>query len=149
MSETYKIIMKMDVTPFKIRTPRSIAIGLREKAKAELQTMLAMNVIEVVEHPTDWCSGLTKVPKAHGKIRMCVDLTMLNRGVKREHYPLPRVSDMLSKLSTGRLFSKLDANSGFWQIVLHPGSRALTTFLTPWITPSLLLKARTKRWSLR
>ena len=39
---------------------------------------------------------------------------------------------MLSQLSTGKLFSKLDANSGFWQIVLAPESRALTTFLTPW-----------------
>ena len=68
------------------------------------------------------------MPKPHGAIRMCVDLTMLNRGVEREFYPLPRVSDMLSQLSTGRLFSKLDANSGFWQIMLDPESRALTTF---------------------
>ena len=29
------------------------------------------------------------------------------------------------------MFSKLDANSGFWQIPLTPNSRPLTTFLTP------------------
>ena len=29
------------------------------------------------------------------------------------------------------MFSKLDANSGFWQIPLDPESRLLTTFLTP------------------
>ena len=132
MPEVYRIIMKPGVTPYKIRTPRPIAIGLREKARKELQSMAELKVIEPVEHPTDWCSGLTIVPKANGNIRMCVDLTMLNRGVEREFYPLPRVNDMLSQLSTGRLFSKLDANSGFWQIVLDPESRALTTFLTPW-----------------
>ena len=132
MPDVYKIVLRSDVKPYKIRTPRPIAIGLREKARSELQKMLELKVIEQVEQPTDWCSGLTIVPKPNGNIRMCVDLTMLNRGVEREFYPLPRVSDMLSQLSTGRLFSKLDANSGFWQIVLAPESRALTTFLTPW-----------------
>ena len=29
------------------------------------------------------------------------------------------------------MFSKLDANSGFWQIPLSETSRALTTFITP------------------
>ena len=132
MPDVYKIIMRPDVKPYKIRSPRPIAIGLREKARKELQSMVELKVIEPVEHPTEWCSGLTIVPKANGNIRMCVDLTMLNRGVEREFYPLPRVSDMLSQLATGRLFSKLDANSGFWQIVLDPESRELTTFLTPW-----------------
>ena len=132
MPDVYKIVMKSDVKPYKIRTPRSIAIGLREKARSELRKMVELKVIEPVEQPTEWCSGLTIVPKPNGAIRMCVDLTMLNRGVEREFYPLPRVSDMLSQLSTGRLFSKLDANSGFWQIMLDPESRALTTFLTPW-----------------
>ena len=63
---------------------------------------------------------------------MCVDLTTLNKGVKREAYPLLRVSVMLATLSAGRVFSQLDANSGFWQVKLHPDSRQLTTFITPW-----------------
>lgn len=39
---------------------------------------------------------------------------------------------MMSQLSTSQMFSKIDANSGFWQIRLSPESRSLTTFLTPW-----------------
>ena len=70
--------------------------------------MLAKNVIEPVEKPTEWCSGLTIAPKKNGKIRMCVDLTSLNKNVKREVYPLLRVSDLLTKLSEGALFTKLD-----------------------------------------
>ena len=89
-------------------------------------------MIEPVEEATDWCSGLTIAPKPNGAIRMCVDLTSLNKGVRREVYPFPRVSDMLSQLAEGRVFSKLDANSGFWQVRLDPNSKLLTTFITPW-----------------
>ena len=41
------------------------------------------------------------------------------------------VDENLAKIQNSRFFSKLDANSGFWQIPLDPGSRLLTTFITP------------------
>ena len=63
---------------------------------------------------------------------MCIDLTALNKSVQREVYPLPRISDMLTRLSEERVFSKLDANSGFWQIKMDSNSKLYTTFVTPW-----------------
>ena len=129
---TFEINLEEGTKPLHLYSPRVIAAGLCDKAKAEIESMLAKGVIEPMEQPTDWCSGLTIAPKANGGIRMCVDLTTLNKGVKRETYPLPRVSVMLATLSAGRVFSKLDANSGFWQVKLHPDSRRLTTFITPW-----------------
>ena len=132
MPGLFSISLKKDVEPVKLFAPRSIAAGLRQQAKKELDKMLANDVIEPVEQPTDWCSGLTIAPKPNGKIRMCVDLTNLNKGVRREIYPLPRISDMLSDLSKGVMFSKLDANSGFWQVILDPKCKLLTTFVTPW-----------------
>lgn len=132
MPDVFKINLKDNVEPYRIRAPRSIAAGLKEKAHQEILKMLELGVIEPVEEPTDWCSGLTIAPKAGGKIRMCVDLTRLNRGVKRELYPLPRVSDLMAKLAQGIIFSKVDANCGFWQVTLAEESREYTTFLTPW-----------------
>ena len=38
----------------------------------------------------------------------------------------------LGKLAGAKYFTKLDANSGFWQIKLAESSRPLTTFITPW-----------------
>ena len=132
MPDTFSINLREDARPYQLFSPRPIAAGLREKAKVELDKMLSMNVVERVECATDWCSGLTIAPKPNGAIRMCVDLSVLNKSVRRETYPLPRVSDMLARLSEGRVFSKLDANSGFWQVNLDPESRLLTTFITPW-----------------
>ena len=128
----FSISLKPDTVPLNLYDPRSIAAGWRDKAKEELNKMLSLGVIEEVDEPTEWCSGLTIAPKPNGAIRMCVDLTALNKGVKRAVYPLPKVSKMLSKLAKGRIFSKLDANSGFWQVKLDPSSKHLTTFITPW-----------------
>ena len=46
-------------------------------------------------------------------------------------YPIPKVDKTLAQLSGATLFSKLDANSGFWQIPLAAKSKHLTTFITP------------------
>ena len=71
------------------------------------------------------------MPKGNGKIRICVDLTHLNKSVRRERHPLPAVEQSLAQLAGAQVFSTLDANSGFWQIPLDRESALLTTFITP------------------
>ncbi len=88
-------------------------------------------VISKVSEPTPWCAGLVVVPKKSGSVRLCVDLKPLNRSVLRETHPLPKVDETLAQLAGAKTFSKLDANSGFWQIPLSQSSRLLTTFITP------------------
>ena len=88
-------------------------------------------VISKVSEPTEWCSGLVVVPKSNKDIRLCVDLTPLNKAVRREVHPMASVDENLAKIQNNKYFSKLDANSGFWQIPLGPNSRLLTTFIIP------------------
>ena len=80
---------------------------------------------------TPWCAGMVVVPKKEGAIRICVDLKPLNGNVFHEVHPLPKVDETLAQLAGAVVFSKLDANSGFWQIPLAKKSRLLTTFITP------------------
>ena len=93
--------------------------------------MEELGVIAKVEEPTEWRAGMVVVPKPNGKVRICVDLTRLNESVRRERHPLPAVDQTLAQLAGARIFSKLDANSGFWQIPLAAASALLTTFITP------------------
>ena len=69
--------------------------------------------------------------KGNGKIRICTDMKKLNLAVKREVHPMTAVEGSLSRIK-GIIFSKLDANSGFWQIHLDEESWEVTTFLTSW-----------------
>ena len=71
------------------------------------------------------------VPKPSGKVRICVDMKPLNENVMREFHPLPAVDETLAQLSGARIFTKPDANAGFWQIPLAKEFCPLTTFITP------------------
>ena len=94
--------------------------------------MLGMGVISRVEGHTSWCAPMVVVPKPNGDVRICVDLTKLNESVLRETHPLPSVDYTLAKFGGAKMFSKMDANSAFWQRKLSNESRLLTTFITPW-----------------
>ena len=112
-------------------TPRHVPLPLCPKVEEELARMEEMGVISKVDEPTSWCAGMVVVPKKSGSIRICVDLKPLNESVLREVHPLPKVDETLAQLTGAKVFSKLDANSGFWQIPLAEKSRLLTTFITP------------------
>ena len=131
MKEMYTIKSKPNAKPHALFTPRNVPLPLRTKVQAELMRMESMGVISKVEIPTPWCAGMVVVPKRSGEVRICVDLKFLNESVLREVHPLPKVETTLSQLSGATVFSKIDTNSGFWQIPLDTESRLLTTFLTP------------------
>ena len=62
---------------------------------------------------------------------MCLDPKDLNRAVQREHYQLPTIEDISSRLAGAKVFSILDVKKGFWHISLDEESSLLTTFNTP------------------
>ena len=71
-------------------------------------------VISKVTEPTLWCAGMVVVPKKSGNVCICVNLKPLNKSVQREVHTLQKVDEILAQLSGAKIFSKLDANSGFW-----------------------------------
>ena len=131
LGEEYTIQLKEGAVPRSLFTPRNVPIPLRGKVRDELNRMEQAGVISKVDQPTPWCAGMVVVPKKSGAVRICVDLKPLNESVLREVHPIPKVDETLAQLAGATLFSKLDANSGFWQIPLAPESRLLTTFITP------------------
>ena len=55
----------------------------------------------------------------------------LNRAVQREHYPLPTIEDVATRLHGAKVSTVLDVRSGFNHLVLEEDSSLLTTFNSP------------------
>ncbi|UYV69068.1 K02A2.6-like [Cordylochernes scorpioides] len=131
LEQPYHIKLKEGAKPFSISVPRRVPLPLMPKLKEQLDAMVAQEVIEPVDEPTEWCAPIVLAGKPNGKIRICVDLSRLNLSVEHELHPLPVLEHELAQLNEAKIFSRLDANSGFWQIKLSEESQTLTTFITP------------------
>ncbi|KAK2713236.1 hypothetical protein QYM36_009191 [Artemia franciscana] len=73
---------------------------------------------------------MVMVEKKDGFIRLYIDLVDLNKSIKRPHYPIPTLDNVTSKLHGAKVFTKLDAQSGYWSILLSDNSSYLLTFST-------------------
>jgi hypothetical protein len=93
--------------------------------------MEADGVIEKVDQPTEWVNSVVVVEKPNSnKLRICLDPRPLNEAIQREHYKTPTIEEITTRVAGATVFSKLDANHGYWQVALDNESQLLTTFNT-------------------
>ena len=111
-------------------TPRRVAIPLKAELKAHIEALEKIQVLKKVTQPTDWISSEVVVRKGD-KLRLCIDPKDLNKALKRSHYPMPTIEEILPELSEAKVFSVTDARHGFWQVKIDEASSYLTTFWTP------------------
>ena len=109
---------------------RRIPFHLCKHVEKELAHLEEQGIIEDVEGPTPWVSPLVIIPKKNGEVRLCVDMRMANRAIRRERHPTPTTDDLIHTLNGATVFSKLDLRSGYHQLSLAPESRHITTFAT-------------------
>ena len=97
MEGEYYIRIDTEVDPLQNASSR-VPVALRDKLKETLDDLHQQDIIEAVTIPTAWVSSMVVVPKANGKLRICLDPQDLNRAILREHYPLPTVEDVATHL---------------------------------------------------
>ena len=128
---THTIRVDETITPV-VHPPRKIPIVLKDRVKSELDRMEEIGVIVKQHEPTKWVNSMVTVQKPNGKLRICIDPRDLNKATLREHYPLRTVEEVISQMPNAKIFSKLDATSGFWQLRLDEPSSKLCTFIIPY-----------------
>ena len=74
-----QIQLTPDAIPHIEKCPRRIPLPLMKATKEEIDRMISSGVIEKVEESTEWCSGLVVVPRKNNQVRLCVDLSPLNK----------------------------------------------------------------------
>ena len=125
-----KLYVNPGIQP-RINAPRKPAIALKDTLKDELDKMEKQGVIKKVTEPTEWVSSLTFAEKEDGSHRICLDPRHLNKALRRPHHRMPTVEEITHHLRGAKIFSKMDAKSGYWSVKLDPESQLLTTFQTP------------------
>lgn len=109
--------------------PYRLSYSEREEVQRMVAEMLDCGIVR--ESSSPYASPIVIVKKKSGEKRLCVDYRALNNRTKRDHYPLPRVEDLLDQLSGNNLFISLDLASGYYQIPISKESQEKTAFVTP------------------
>ena len=85
-----------------------------------------MEKVGIVHHSTSpWSSPLHKVCKKEGGWRHCGDYQRLNR------YPLPNIGDFTSRISGSTVFSMLDLQKEYYQVLMASEDVQKTAIVTP------------------
>ena len=140
-----KFSMKSEAAPI-AQKPRPVPYYLKEPLKKWLDECIKEEIFEKVKpgEPVTWCSPLVVQPKPRYStvrkdnlephtIRASVDLRVPNKYMERNRIlQAPVVEDFTCKFHDCKVFSKMDLKQGYHQLILHPESRAVATFSTPW-----------------
>ena len=107
--------------------PYRTGMKSKEFEAEQIEKMLRDNVIRPSK--SEWASPVVLAPKNDGTLRFCVDYRKLNEVTKKDSYPIPRMDDCIDTLGKAKVFSSLDANSGYWQIAVDEQDIEKTAFV--------------------
>jgi hypothetical protein len=121
--------MKEAAVP-KFLKPRTVPFAIKEDIAEELDRLINSGVLVKVDY-SDWAAPIVPVKKPNGKYRICGDYSVtINKFLKVPEHPMPKISELLTKLNGGQSFSKLDLSQAYQQIPLDDESQRLVTINT-------------------
>ena len=132
--ETFAIALMEEAKPFCVKAPRAVPFAYHDKLKKELDQLQQQGIITPVTEPTEWCSPIVVTPKkGMDCIRLCIDLSKLNRYVRREKYLSPTPANAVADIAAeeAKFFTVLDTKKGYHQCPFKEASQLMTTFITP------------------
>ena len=106
--------------------------GLSEPELVALRTYIDENLANgFIRHSKSPVGApILFVKKKDGSLRLCVDYRGLNRVTIRNRYPLPLIPELLDRLRTGMVFSKIDLRGAYNLVRIRPGDEWKTAFRT-------------------
>nr|ALD16272.1 retrovirus-related polyprotein [Macrostomum lignano] len=109
--------------------PYPIAKHLQQHFDEIIDKMLKHGIIsKAISAYSSPCLLVQK--KETNERRLVCDFRLLNKYIPTDQQSLPKISELLAKLNTAKLFTVFDLRHGFWQIEIEKESRQYTAFKT-------------------
>ena len=104
--------------------PRHVVYALQNPFKEGLDQLQKMDIITPlgVDEMVEWCNSFVLVPKANGKVRLCLDPALLNLALNRLTHRSPMLNDILPRFNNVKYMSIIDASSGYHNLQLDTKS---------------------------
>ena len=101
---------------------RYIPHAMQEPLKLELDKLCKEGILHKVDisEPIEWLNSFVCVKKSNGKIRLCLDLTHLNKWIIRPRHSAKLVDDILHRLNGAKFLTVVDSTSlffNFWHTI--------------------------------
>ena len=81
-----------------------------------------------IDEISEWCNSFEVVPKANGKVQLCLDPARLSQALIRPIQRGSTLNDILPKLTGVKYMLIIDARSRYHNLKLDKKSSYLTTF---------------------
>lgn len=91
--------------------------------------MIKAGIIEPADSP--YTAPIVLIKKKDQSLRFCVDYRDLNKETVFDPVPMPRMDEVLNKVSKAKYISKLDLFQDYWQVLPDLESRRKSSFFTP------------------
>ena len=116
-----------------IKPIRCVPHAMQEPLKMELDKLCKEGILHKVDisEPIEWLNSFVCVKKSNGKIRLCLDLTHLNKWIIRPRHSAKLVDDILHRLNGAKYFTVVDSTCSFFNHKLDEEFSKLMTFGMP------------------
>ena len=109
----------------------ALPLALCDKVSDKLDNLYAKGVIVPVKFSSSWAAPVVLVIKRNGNNRLCGDFKLtINSVANNEVYPLPRIEELFTSVSGGRVLSKLDLFHTYLQLQLDESCQEYVTINT-------------------
>ena len=127
-SSVFHHIPTTPAQPFRTKK-RDLPIAKRNAVEKLFLELENSGVVRRSSSP--WASAIHVVTKPDGSFRPCGDYRFLNSITVHDSYPMPLITDIMSKLHGMSYFSKIDLEKAFHQIPVSPSDIEKTAVITP------------------
>ena len=128
---TVTIEMQSDAVPIR-KASRKVPLALRDKFESEIKSMVQAGILTEFKPnmaTPQWLNFFVVVKKPNDNLRVCLDLTYLNKHIIHPVYNMYTLDDDLLKDTTH--FTVFDSTKSFFHVSLDEAIKQLTAILTP------------------